>query len=119
MSIVSGLFLGAYIGVIGGGGATIVIILLVLIYGLSFRDAVANQKAITLPISIIATFIFIHQGLIDYRIGIPLFLVNIVGGWVGVGLLMKFDNKWLKRIIVPLIMLLAVQLIMSSVTIGK
>src|SRR3989338_743419 len=119
LSIISGLFLGAYIGVIGGGGATIVILLLVLIYGLNFRDAVANQKAVTLPISIIATIIFIYQGLIDYRIGIPLFLVNMVGGWVGVGLLMKFDSKWLKRIIIPIIILLAIKLILSSVTISK
>lgn len=114
LSIISGLLIGAYISFIGGGGATIVIFLLVLIYGLQFKDAVANQKAVTLPISIITTIIFIYQGLIDYKIGIPLFLVNIVGGWIGVGLLMKFDNKWLKRLLVPVIILLAIKLILSS-----
>lgn len=111
LSVVAGIFIGAYIGIIGGGGATLVIFLLVLIYGLSFQSAVANQKAITLPMSIIATIVFIYQGLIDYKLGMPLLLVNIAGGWVGAGLVLKFKNIWLKRILVPIIIVMAVKLI--------
>ncbi len=111
LSIVLGLFIGAYIGILGGGGATVVILLLILIYGLDFKDAVANQKAITLPISIIATIIFIYQGLIDYKIGVPLFLVNIAGGWIGAALMLKFKSIWLKRIIVPIVLVMALKLI--------
>jgi len=111
LSVLAGFFIGSYIGIIGGGGATIVIFLLILIYGLSFHDAVANQKAITLPISIIATLIFMYQGLIDYRLGIPLFIVNLLGGWVGAGLIMKFKPVWLKRFLVPVSILLALKLI--------
>ena len=51
LSGLAGIFVGSYIGIIGGGGATLVIFLLMLVYGLSFHDAVANQKAVTLPIS--------------------------------------------------------------------
>ena len=110
LSILSGLFIGSYIGIIGGGGATIVIFLLVLIYGLSFRDAVANQKAVTLPISIIATLVFISQGLIDYKLGIPLFLINILGGWIGAGLVLKFKNIWIKRILAPIVIIMGIML---------
>ncbi len=111
LSVLAGIFIGAYMGIIGGGGATLIIFLLVLIYGLSFQNAVANQKAVTLPISIVTTIIFIYQGLIDYKLGIPLLLVNIAGGWLGAGLVLKFKNIWLKRILVPIIIVMAVKLI--------
>jgi uncharacterized membrane protein YfcA len=79
LSALAGLFLGSYVGIVGGGAATIMIFVLVLAYGLSFHQAVANQKAAILPISVIATLVFIYQGLIDYSIAIPLFFVNILG----------------------------------------
>lgn len=112
VSIIAGFFIGGYIGVIGGGGATIIIFLLVLIYGLSFQDAVANQKAVTLPMTLTAAAIFIYQGLIDYKIGVPLLLINVMGGWIGAGLLLKFNNKWLKIVLVPLILVMAVKLML-------
>ena len=111
LSVAAGLFIGGYIGVIGGGGATLVILLLTLIYGLNLHDAIANQKAVTLPISVIATLVFIYQGLIDYKLGIPLFIVNVAGGWLGADLITKFKAIWLKRILVPIIILLALKLI--------
>ncbi|MBI2652879.1 sulfite exporter TauE/SafE family protein, partial [Candidatus Woesearchaeota archaeon] len=110
LSILAGLFIGTYIGVIGGGGATIVIFLLILIYGLSFHNAVATQKAVTLPISIIATLVFMYQGIIDYSLGIPLFIVNIIGGWIGAELLFRFNSTLLKRILVPISVILAIRL---------
>ena len=113
ISAIGGFFVGGYIGIIGGGGATIIIFLLVLIYGLSFQDALANQKAVTLPISIITTVVFVYQGLIDYGLGVPLLLVNIAGGWIGAELILKFKNTWLKRILVPVIMLMALGLLFS------
>lgn len=110
-SALGGFFVGAYIGIIGGGGATLIIFLLVLVYGLSFQDAIANQKAVTLPISIVTTIVFIYQGLIDYSLGVPLLLVNIAGGWVGAELVMRFSNKWLKWVLVPVILLMALRLV--------
>ena len=111
VSIIAGFFIGGYIGVVGGGGATIIIFLLVIIYGLSFQDAVANQQAATLPMTLAAAAIFIYQGLIDYKLGVPLLLINIAGGWIGAGLLLRFNNKWLKIILVPIILAMAVKLI--------
>lgn len=111
LSILAGLLLGSYIGVVGGGAATLIIFLLILIYGLSFQKALANQKAVTLPISIIATIIFIYQGLIDYKLGIPMLIVNLAGGWVGAGLILKMNNLWLKWLLVPVIIAMAIKLI--------
>ena len=111
LSILGGFFVGGYLGIVGGGGATITIFLLVMIYGLSFRDAVVNQKAVTMPISIITTIAFIYQGLINYKIGVPLLLVNIAGGWMGAALLLKFKNVWLKMLLVPVIVIMAIKLI--------
>lgn len=111
LSALAGLFIGSYVGIVGGGAATIMIFVLVLAYGLGFHQAVANQKAAILPISIIATIVFIFQGLIDYSIAIPLFIVNILGGYVGAILIMKFKPVWIKLILVPISIMLALKLI--------
>jgi uncharacterized membrane protein YfcA len=111
LSALAGFFIGSYVGIVGGGAATIMIFVLVLAYGLGFHQAVANQKAAILPISIIATLVFIYQGMIDYRIGIPLFIVNILGGYVGAILILKFKPIWLKFILVPVSIALAAKLI--------
>ena len=111
LSVLAGLFIGSYIGIVGGGAATIMIFVLVLAYGLSFHQAVANQKAAILPISVIATLVFIYQGLIDYSIALPLFFVNILGGYIGAILIMKLKPVWLKLILVPISIALALKLI--------
>ena len=112
-SILSGLFVGSYIGIIGGGGATFIIMLLALIYGLSFHDAVANQKPITLTMSLVATIIFVFQGMIDYKLGLFLLAINIIGGWVGAQLINKINPKWLKRILAPVVIVVALRLLAS------
>jgi len=111
LSALAGLFIGSYIGVIGGGGATLVIFVLVLLYGLNFHQALANQKAITLPISLIATLVFIVQGMIDYRLAIPMLIANLFGGMIGVRVVMKMKGHWLRNILVPVTIVLGLMLI--------
>lgn len=111
LSAIAGLLVGVYMGIIGGGGATIIIFLLVLIYGTTFHEALANQKAITLPISIVAALVFIAQGLIDYSLGIPMLLINVVGGVIGAHLVMKMKGPWLKVFLVPVTIAIGIKLI--------
>lgn len=111
LSALAGLFIGSYIGVIGGGGATLVIFVLVLLYGVNFHQALANQKAITLPISIIATLVFIVQGMIDYKIGVPMLIASVFGGMIGVRVVMKMKGHWLRNILVPVTIVLGLTLI--------
>ena len=109
--IVAGYVLGAYIGVIGGGAATIIIFLLVAIYGLNMHEALANQKAITFPITVVAAIVFVTQGLIDYWLAIPMLLANFAGGRVGVHIALKTRPTWLKNILVPLTIAFGLKLI--------
>jgi len=111
LSVGAGLLLGAYMGIIGGGAATIIIFLLVLIYGVTFHEALANQKAISLPITLVAALVFIMQGLIDYSLGIPMLLVNVAGGVIGAHLVMKLRGPWLKVILVPVTIAIGIKLI--------
>jgi uncharacterized protein len=113
VSFILGFFVGSYLGIIGGGGATIIILLLSLIYGLGIHDAIASQKAITICTTVISTSVFIYQGLIDYKLGIPLLLANLFGGWVGAGLLFKFKANWLKSVIIPVVMAMGMWLIFT------
>ena len=114
--IVAGYVLGAYIGVIGGGAATIIIFLLVAIYGLNMHEALANQKAITFPITVVAAIVFVTQGLIDYWLAIPMLLANFAGGHVGVRLALKTRPTWLKNLLVPITILFGLWMISSGLS---
>ena len=82
-----------------------------LIYGVTFHEALANQKAISLPITLVAALVFIMQGLIDYSLGIPMLLVNVAGGVIGAHLVMKLRGPWLKVILVPVTIAIGIKLI--------
>ena len=111
LSALAGLFIGSYIGVVGGGGATLIIFVLVLLYGVNFHQALANQKAISLPMSIIATLVFIVQGMIDYKLAIPMLITCVFGGMIGVRLVMRIKGHWLRNILVPVTIVLGLTLI--------
>ncbi len=103
-------FLSAIMGTMIGM-AMLILLPVMIFLGIPVHTAVANQKAVTLPVSIIATLVFVYKGIIDYRLGIPLFIVNVMGGWIGATLILKFSGAWLKRIIVPISIVLAISLI--------
>ena len=52
-----------------------------------------------------------YQGLIDYKLGIPLFIANIIVGWIVASLILKFEAKWTKIIMMPVSLVPGIKLI--------
>ena len=103
--------LGIYGGLYSGGYVTILTAVLVAFFGMTFSEAVAGTKLINVFSSLIATIIFMWQGLVDYKLGLILAATMFVAAYVGAETVTRLNDLWLKRIFLTTVLLLAVKTI--------
>ncbi len=103
--------LAIYGGLYSGGYVTILTTVFVGFLGMTFTEAIAGTKLINVFSSLIATIIFMWQGLIDYKLGLILAVVMFVGAYIGAHIVTRLSDIWLKRIFLLTVLLLAVKTI--------
>ena len=101
--------LGIYGGLFSGGYVTILTALCVGIYGMRYSEAVASTKLINVFSSLIATIVFMWQGLVDYKLGLILGITMFVGAYAGAHFVTKLNDLWLRRIFLTTVFLLALK----------
>lgn len=101
--------LGIYGGLYSGGYVTALTPTLVAFFGMSYSESVASTKLINVFSSLIATLVFMWQGLVDYRLGLILGVTMFVGAYVGAHFVTKLDELWIRRIFLTAVFLLAVK----------
>ncbi len=107
------LLLGVYGGFFSGGYVTLLTAAYVLCFRMTFLEAVAMTKVINILSSFVATVIFTRSGLVDYRLGLILGVVMLMGGIIGARLAIKMSNVWLRRIFLATVLILAVLTLLS------
>ena len=101
--------LGIYGGLFSGGYTTILTAVCVGLYGMRYSEAVASTKLINLFSSLIATAVFMWQGLVDYKLGLILGATMFVGAYAGAHFVTKLNDVWLRRIFLTTVLLLALK----------
>lgn len=101
--------LGIYGGFFSGGYVTMLTAAYITLFRMTFVEAIANTKLINVFSSLIATIIFILQGLVDYKLGIILSLTMFIGGIIGSHFALKVSNIWLRRIFLTTAIALALK----------
>jgi uncharacterized membrane protein YfcA len=101
--------LGIYGGLYSGGYVTMLTTLLVAFFGMTFSEAVASTKLINIFSSLVATAVFMWKGLVDYRLGIFLSVTMFVGAYAGAHYASKMNDKWLRRIFIATVIILAIK----------
>lgn len=101
--------LGVYGGLYSGGYVTMLTTVLVAFLGLTFAEAVASTKVINIFSSLVATAVFMWKGLVDYRLGIILSVTMFVGAYAGAHYAAKMNDKWLRRIFIATVIVLAIK----------
>lgn len=101
--------LGIYGGLYSGGYVTLLTPTLVAFYGMTYSESVASTKLINVFSSAIATTVFMWQGLVDYKLGAILGATMFVGAYVGAHYATKLNEKWIRRIFLTAVLLLAVK----------
>lgn len=107
--------LGIYGGLYSGGYTTMLTAVYVAFFGMTFTESVASTKLINVFSSLIASAIFMWQGLIDYKLGAILAVTMFVGAYIGALTVTKINDVWLKRIFLGTVLLLAVKTILDFI----
>lgn len=103
--------LGIYGGLYSGGYVTMLTAAYVAFFGMTFTEAVASTKYINVFSSLVATVIFMWQGLVDYKLGLILAVTMFIAAYIGAKTVTKLNDAWLKRIFLATVLILAVKTI--------
>lgn len=101
--------LGIYGGLYSGGYVTMLTAVYVAFFGMTFTESVASTKLINVFSSLIASAIFMWQGLVDYKLGAILAVTMFIGAYIGAHVVTKLSDIWLKRIFIATVLILAVK----------
>jgi uncharacterized membrane protein YfcA len=84
----------------------------VLLFGMTFLQAVATTKVINVFSSGVATVVFIWRGVVDLKLGIILGVVMFLGALLGSRIALFLSTVWLRRIFIAAVLALAVKLLL-------
>lgn len=103
--------IGIYDGFYGPGTGTFLIIAFTIFAKMSIKTANAQAKVINLTTNVTALVIFLVNGEVLLPLGIAAAACNMVGGYIGAGLIMKNGAKIVKPSIILVLLLLALKVI--------
>jgi len=104
--------LAIYGGFFSGGFVTMLTATFVLLFGMTFLQAVATTKLINVFSSGVATLVFVWRGVVDLKLGVILGAAMFVGALLGSHLALFLSTVWLRRIFIAAVLGLAVKLLL-------
>ena len=105
-------FLAIYGGFFSGGYVTMLTATFVLLFGMTFLQAVATTKVINVFSSGVATLVFVWRGAVDLKLGIILGVSMFLGALLGGRIALFVSTVWLRRIFIAAVLGLAVKLLL-------
>ncbi len=109
ISLLIGVYGSFYIAAIG----TFFTYSLILLLGFTFLESAATNKIAVTAINLTVTAIFISKNLVDYQLGLVLFLGTFIGAWIGVHYSDKLGNKWIKWLFATIILISAAKVLLG------
>ena len=97
---IAALIIGMYDGFYGPGAGTFLIIAFTVFAKISMKTANAQAKVINLTSNITSLIIFLINGEVLFSVGIVAAACNMLGGYIGAGLVMKNGAKIVKPSII-------------------
>lgn len=106
---IAALIIGMYDGFYGPGTGTFLIIAFTIFAKIGIKTANAQAKVINLTSNITSLIIFFLNGEVILSIGLAAAVCNMIGGYIGAGLVMKNGAKIVKPSILFVLFLLALK----------
>lgn len=103
--------LAVYGGFFSGGYVTLLTAAFVLLFGMTFLQAVATTKVINVFSSGVATLVFVWRGVVDLKLGIILGVSMFLGALLGSRIALFLSTLWLKRIFIAAVLGLAIKML--------
>jgi len=111
--VLIGFITGIINGLFGSGGGTIIVPSLCFIIGLEARKSHATAISIILPITLLSSFIYLNNGIINFKVAINVALGSIIGGFVGAKLLNKVSNNFLRKVFGVFMIIASIRLVIK------
>jgi uncharacterized membrane protein YfcA len=111
--------LGVYGGFFSGGYTTLMTVLCTVCFSLTMMESVAVTKPVNLMSCAAASVVFFAGGLIDMRVGVPLAIGNLAGGWVGAHAAIKGGDRFVRLLFLLTVAGLAVKLVVWDVLLRR
>ena len=111
---VAAFIIGIYDGFYGPGTGTFLIISFTIFAKFSIKTANAQAKIINLTSNITSLVIFLLNGEVILTLGVAAAICNMVGGYIGAGLVMKNGAKLVKPSIIFVLFLLAIKILVDT-----
>ena len=113
-----GIIIGFYDGLIGPGTGTFAIIAYSALMKYDLVTASGNAKVLNLASNYASMATYFFHGKIIFAIGIPAALCGIAGNWLGSSLAIKKGNRFIKTIMIVVLVLLIVKTLLDVLKIG-
>ena len=98
--------IGFYDGILGPGTGTYMAIAIRRVLKFDFLLATATIKPLNLMTNIGAGFAFLMAGKVIWSIAIPMILASMMGGWLGGHSAIKGGEKFIKRLLVVVLVIM-------------
>jgi len=105
-----GLVIGVYDGAIGPGTGSFLVFALVSMLGYAFVQASAKAKIANVATNLGALIVFVPQGVVMWRLGLVMGLVNLAGGYVGARTAVARGAGFVRNVFVGVSVVLLVRL---------
>lgn len=102
---------GLYDGFFGPGTGTFLIYGLVRWGRMDFVRASATAKVINFATNAGALGMFIVLGSVDYDVGLPMALCNVLGGWLGASMAGRLGPRFVRNVFIVVVLGLTVKLL--------
>lgn len=106
------LFLAGFIDAIGGGGG-LISLPAYLLAGLSVHNAIATNKLSNACGTTLATWKYIRQGLVNWRLAVPTVIAAVAGSFCGANASMRVDEGIMEKLLL-LVLPLAALIVLRS-----
>ena len=102
--------IGIYDGFFGPGAGTFTIICFTVFGKMSMKNANAQTKLINLTTTVTALLVFLAKGQVMTLLGISAGICNMLGSWMGAGLVMTKGSRITKPALLLVLALLAIKI---------
>jgi uncharacterized protein len=106
--------LAIYGGLFSGGYITALTYVFVALFGMTLLQSIAATKVVNIFSSAVATLVFLHRGIVDYRMGMGLGIAMFAGAIVGGRVALKMNSAWIRRVFIVTVFCLAARMAWSA-----
>jgi uncharacterized membrane protein YfcA len=110
-AVLAAFIIGGYDGFYGPGAGTFLIIAFSVFAKMSIKTSNAHAKVINLTTNLTSLIVFLLSGKVIIILGLAGAVSNMIGSYIGSGLVMKNGSKIVKPSIVLVLVLLAIKVI--------